>query len=333
MDVTSWLTDLALRGGLPTEGAAPVERRISWSELCATARALDPFEREPGDLLGLRRDDRLDAALVRVHRSEQARLLVEATDLALEEALGEEGEVAHWLLGGAPTEYVHWRERALEELSLTRADRLTAPLALLVGSLWHPGLWGGDGAAALAAASLALERGSAGHLALARAHLAGGEPESALEQVHAARRDLDPELTAAARELERALERSRAAALEARGDLGATLAAVTRVLLLGEDANGRDRARLGSLALALALLLDDPAAVRRAAGGLSHATPPPELAEVLRSRLPFWLDRLGRDATAPLERRAVGEARRLAASAAEAPATVAALILSAPLPR
>lgn len=288
----AFLVDLAARGGDPVEVDG---RPVPWTDLWGAAGSFDPFPR--GASRCAWRRARRDAALWRVHRIEQARLLAEAAQLVLaaDPALG-----ARWL-GASVGSWDVWRGRARRELSLARASGVGAPRALLVACLWSPRLIGVDGARALARAAVALDPSPNALLALARARVLDDAVDAALDALASARRALGPYDVG----LADLLERCRLLALERRGDLSAALAALGCL----DDVDPA----LGQLALGLALGLDQPPEVERWATRLVGAPADPELLTALARRVAAWRPGLARR---PVAAFALGDGRRAAGSVA-----------------
>lgn len=249
------LVRLAQLGGEPVGPWGPVD----WSLLRDAAARFDPFPRGSARRGLVRRD----AALLRVHRSEQARLLVEGAELAL----AAHSSAGAALLGGRPPLWECWRARARRELATARASRVSgasAPRALVAAVLWAPTLLDLDGARALARAAVALAPGPETLLSLARARALGGAQDAALAALERARRDADAPVPG--------LERARLVVLARRGDHLAAHAGL--VALAQRELGGIDEA-LGELGLGLALVLADPAA-RGWAASLGEGLAAPE---------------------------------------------------------
>jgi len=352
--------------------------RLHWCEVCQVAaelsgprgRAPDPSPR-PGDL-----PRRLDGAIAAVHRSEQARLLVEASALRVKATEDAGVGLAPLVLGLGVAEGCgegHGRSRpdplarVREELDLARADGVEVPLELVACSLWPPRLWGRGSGEALARAALVLDPSPEVHLAWVRALVARGRPGAALVELEslAVLRTRDPVQERAG--FRQAVDLTRAAAFERRGDLSATLAGLDRVgeagwprapLFPDGEAVGApgtpesgwmgdapvapasatssgDLLFLETLTLALALLLGDPGVAERALLRMRPVGGPPRVGweACLQRALTRWRAALrgGRDgqASSGLPDASAGVVFRLLAAADPVSARVALLAIGA----
>jgi hypothetical protein len=183
----------AARGGVSSSGF-DIDVPVAWPVLRQAAGIFDPMagvRRLHGLWRGPRRDERRDAALLRVHRVEQAWLLREFMGMVLGELSA--GESDAYPISGAGLSWQAWRARARRELALAQTGGLAVARELLVATLWHPSFHGPDGAVALARAAVGLDPGAKGLCGLARARLAADAPVAALAAAERAREECGPD--------------------------------------------------------------------------------------------------------------------------------------------
>ena len=234
----------------------------------------------------------LEDELRRVHRTEQARLLVDAAELVLARPSRTAPDLLQ-PLPGIPDER-RWRADANAELRLSEADRLDVPRVLREHV--HRGARSDAASESrailveLTSTALELRPGSRARLTLARVLVRVGRGREALSQLEA----IDEERARCGGSappvwmpewIDAETERCRAAAHERLGDLPRAGASLERI-----PVSAHGSVADAALALAIGLVSEDEQATRRACAAVgSHGSAVPSATQVLvRERLRAW---------------------------------------------